>query len=321
MINIKKGKRLSVYRNIVGKKNGKLNTMRCNVCFPISTYKVTKAIDTIDGTIGYFLEEDLESGTVKVQQNKAGAKMMIKYINTKSLFSETVRAVTTFECEGGYFIAESTDFECDNFLRERVVYQKSGHIGNNLNMRIISSDMAQLKSNGNNMVCRLYTGDYIWAELFCVSNAVATNYKTWDNLRHERLDLRQLNGYVDFLIGCEQGEVRFPFDFIDKHKIKKQSFLITTMMFNTMKIELEPVICDLTGRKIQRSKERAYTYTVSQGTKECLHILRDRMDPELSVADNMRMITDAITERGESFLDIMKDLHKAMTEINFNTLR
>lgn len=234
----------------------------------------------------------IESGKVKQTKKNffAQRKVLIasngqKKLNVRGMF--TPGDFITFwynEKQNVWFLTKSTDEEVQNYSASQV----PGMVSKDGNMLYLGAKIIKkLQANENEIVCRLSVKDKCFMDIFSVSKEEAKNIPYLSDITR-KFDFPALEeSSFTYRTSFNNSHIYLPAAFFDTGKLEKGKTLSFYPMLdrNGYCVDVDPVICEVCGRPIQRRTEVVKTIDVSKKEKEAALIVRNEISSTINGAE------------------------------------
>lgn len=234
----------------------------------------------------------IESGKVKQTKKNffAQRKVLIasngqKKLNVRGMF--TPGDFITFwynEKQNVWFLTKSTDEEVQNYSASQV----PGMVSKDGNMLYLGAKIIKkLQANENEIVCRLSVKDKCFMDIFSVSKEEAKNIPYLSDITR-KFDFPALEeSSFTYRTSFNNSHIYLPAAFFDTGKLEKGKTLSFYPMLdrNGYCVDVDPVICEVCGRPIQRRTEVVKMIDVSKKEKEAALIVRNEISSTINGAE------------------------------------
>lgn len=293
---MKKGKDFKIIN--VAKVAGTIRKDRSFKFADKPAYNVVNIVVPFLGEFHIFKNSDkefylIESENVKQTKKSFFAKRKVsivsngqKRLNVREMF--VPGDFVTFwynEKQNVWFLTKATDEEVQNYSAKS---QIPGMVSKDGNMLYLGAKIIKkLQANGNEIVCRLSVKDKCFMDIFSVSKEEAKNIPYLSDISR-RFDFPTLeeSSFV-YRTRFNNSRIYLPAAFFDTGKLEKGKTLSFYPMSdrNGYCVDVDPVICEVCGRLIQRRTEVVKTIDVSKKEKEAALIVKNEISSTINGAE------------------------------------
>lgn len=289
-------------------KKGRERTTAVKMLFkyaPIGTTLYYYQLDSNNFLLLTTPHKTMEPLAVREVRISRANKNIFSYINMWGCIQQsTYFSVYRYEDAdySGFYLSETTAAEKDAFAYKWSRSEESGKITKQSCMKLIRKDIDRLMKTGANFILTMHFGDRCYAELAGVPDA--SEYARLSELRCARgtTNKDKLNG-IPVRINLRNNLLHLPKPFVEEGRIKPESHLKTWFApGNKMIIEVDPVICDVCGKPINRYEEKL---AVVDACKDCadaipvasqyIHV-SDKITTESKIADAKNVLLQELME-------------------------